>query len=73
MAVSASKKLIHFDGSKKKKKREKEAETLLEEIMAKNFLNLGKETDIRICGAQRVPKNMNTKTPTERHIIKCQK
>lgn len=37
------------------KKQEKEAEDLFEEIMAENFLNLRKETDIQIQEFQRDP------------------
>ena len=37
------------------KKRKKEAENLFEEIIADNFLNLGKEIDILIQEAQRTP------------------
>ena len=37
--------------------------------MAKNFPNLGKETDIQIQKVQRVPNKMNSKRPTPRHTI----
>ena len=38
-----------------------------------DFLNLGKETDIQIQEALRVPNKVNQKRPTLRHIIiKCQ-
>lgn len=43
---------------------EKGVENLLEEIMAKNFFNLGKETDIQVQDAQRTPNKMNPKTST---------
>ena len=36
--------------------------------MAENFPNLGKETDIQIQEALRVPKKMLPKRPTPRHI-----
>ena len=49
--------------------REKGVENLFEEIMATNFSNLGKETDIQFQEAQRVPKTTNPKRPTPRHII----
>lgn len=38
-----------------KEKREKEAESLLKEIMTDNFSNLEKEIDIQIQEAQRTP------------------
>ena len=37
--------------------REKETESLLEEIMAENFPNLEMETDIQIQEAQKIPKD----------------
>ena len=50
-------------------KREKGAESLLEEIMTKNSLNLGKEADIQIQEAQRVPKKKNPKRPILTHKV----
>ena len=38
-------------------------------MMAENFLNLEKETDIQIQEAQTVPNKINPKRPTPRHII----
>jgi len=49
--------------------REKGAESLFEEIMAENFPNLEKETDIQIQEAQKVPKKINPRKSTPRHII----
>ena len=51
--------------------REKEAGSLFKEIMTEKFPNLGKEIDIQIQEAQRVPKKMNPKKPIKRHH--CQK
>ena len=45
------------------------AEGLFEEIIAENFPNLGKKTDIQIQGAQRAPIKINKSRPTPRHII----
>ena len=39
--------------------REKESENVFEEIMAENFPNLRKETDIQVEEAQRVPNEIN--------------
>ena len=47
--------------------REKETEILSEEIIAENFLNLGKETDIQIQDAPRVFNKTNPKRYTPRH------
>ena len=53
---------------------EKWAETLSEEIIAKNFPNLGKETDIQVQEAQKIPNKMDPKRFTPRHIIlQCQR
>lgn len=41
--------------------KEKKAESSYKEIMAENFRNMGKETDIQIQEAQRVPKKMHRK------------
>ena len=49
--------------------REKEAENLFGEIMAENFPDLVRKTDIQVQEAQRVPNKMSPKTPTPRHII----
>ena len=57
-------------GRLKKKEREKKGtENLLEEIISENFPNLAKETDIQVQEAQGIPKKMNPKRPTPRHII----
>ena len=42
---------------------------MFEEIMAENFPNLKKETDIRVQKAQRVPNKTNPNNPMPRHII----
>ena len=42
---------------------------LFKEIMTENFPNLVKEIDIQVQEPQRVPKKMNPKRPTPRHII----
>ena len=42
-------------------------------MMRENFPNLVKEIDIQVQEAHRVPKKMNPKRPTPRHIIKMPK
>ena len=49
--------------------REKGPEKLFEEILAENFTNLKKETDIQVQEAQIVGINMNPKIVTPRHNI----
>ena len=53
---------------------EKEIENLLEKIMKENFCNLVKEIDIQVQEVERVPKKVDPKRTTPRHIIiKCQR
>ena len=47
--------------------REKGPEKLFEEIVPENVPNLGKETDIQVQEAQRIPNKMNPKRYTSRH------
>ena len=47
----------------------KGAGNLFEEIIAENFPNLGKETDIQVQEAQSVPKGINCKRSTPKCII----
>ena len=49
--------------------KEKGAEGLFEQIIAENVLNLGKETDIQIQGAQRTAIKINKSRPAPRHSI----
>ena len=48
--------------------REQKIGNLFEKMTA-NFLNLVKEIDIQVQEVERVPKKMNPKRPTPRHII----
>ena len=52
-----------------KKKTEKGAEGVLGQIIAENFPNLGKETDIEIQEAQRAPFRCNSNSSSVRHIM----
>ena len=56
-------------GTSEGEEREKGIENVFEEIMAENFPNLKKETDIQIQKAQKFLNKMNPKRPTWRHII----
>ena len=51
------------------RRKRKVIENVFEEIMAENFPNLKKETDIQVQKAQRVPNKMNPNRPTPKHII----
>lgn len=54
------------------KKKQKGAESLLKEIMAENFQNLRKYTDIQLHEAQRFPISFNPKTFPRYIITDCQ-
>ena len=46
-----------------------EIENLFEKIMKENFPNLAKEIDVKVQEAQRVPKKLDPRRHTPRHII----
>ena len=48
---------------------EQETENLFETIMKENYPNLAKEIDIQVQEAQRVPKKLDPRRNTSRHII----
>ena len=49
--------------------KEKGPEKIFEEIIVKNFPNMGKETATQVQEAQRVPGRMNPRRNTPRHIV----
>lgn len=55
--------------SQKEREKEKVAETLFKEIMAENFLNLGKKRDMQIQEAQSVPNKRDPRRSVPRHTI----
>ena len=64
---------IHITGTPQEE-TENKAENLFEEIIAENFPNLGKETEIQIQEAQKAPNKINLRRSTPRHkIIKTAK
>ena len=60
---------IHIIGVPEGEEKEQEIGNLFEKIMKENFLNLGKEIDMQVQEAQRIPNKMNPKRPTRRYII----
>ena len=60
---------IRIIGVSEDGEREKGVEALCEEIIAENFPNLGKDTDIKIQEAQRIPSRFNKNQPSASHII----
>uniref|UniRef100_A0A8D1ZGM8 L1 transposable element RRM domain-containing protein n=2 Tax=Sus scrofa TaxID=9823 RepID=A0A8D1ZGM8_PIG len=60
---------IHIIGVPEGEEREKETEKKLQEIIAKNFPNVGKEPLTQIQEAQQVPYKTNPRRNTPRHIL----
>ena len=60
---------IRIVGVPEGEKREKGTEKILQEIIAKNFPNMGKESLTQIQEAQRVPYKINPRRNTLRHIL----
>ena len=60
---------IHMIGIIKEEETEAGAEDVLEQIIAENFPNLGKEADIQIQEAQRTPFRFNKNRSSPWHII----
>ena len=48
---------------------EQEIENLFEKILKENFSNLAKEIDLQVQEAQRVPKKLDPRKHTPKHII----
>ena len=60
---------IHVIGVPEGEEREKETEKIFQEIIAKNFPNMGKEPLTQIQEAQCVPYKINPRRNTLRHIL----
>ena len=64
---------IHIIGVLEVGEREKGAEGVLEQIIAENFPDLGKEKGTEIQEAQRTPFRRNLNRSSARHIVKLAK
>ena len=60
---------IHIIGVPEGEEREKGTEKIFQEIIVKNFPNMGKEPLTQIQEAQRVPYKINPRRHTPRHIL----
>ena len=60
---------IHIIGVLEGEEREKGAEKIFEEIIVKNFLNMGKEIATQVQEVQRVPYRINPRRNRPRHIL----
>ena len=56
-------------GVPEREEKRQEIINLFEKIMKENFSNLGKEVDIHVQEARRVPNKMDARRPTPRHTI----
>ena len=60
---------IRIIGVPEGEEREKGPQKIFEEIIVKNFLNMGKEIATQVQEAQRVPYRINPRRNTPRHIV----
>ena len=60
---------IHIIGVPEGEDREKGPKKIFEEIIGKNFPNMGKEIATQVQEAQRVPYRINPRRNTPRHIV----
>ena len=60
---------IRIIGVPEGEEREKGTEKIFEEIIVKNFPNMGKEIATQVQEAQRVPYRINPRRNTPRHIL----
>ena len=59
----------HRSPRRRQKKKKKDHEKILEEIIVENFPKMGKEIATQIQETQRVPKRINPRQNTPRHIL----
>ena len=59
----------HYRGHRRRREREKGPEKIFEEIIVKNFPNMGKEIATQVQEVQRVPGRVNLRRNTLRHIV----
>ena len=57
---------LHYRGPRRRRER---PEKIFEEIIVKNFPNMGKEIASQVQETQRVPGRINTRRNTPRHIV----
>ena len=60
---------MHYRGPRRRREREKGPKRIFENIIAENFLNMGKEIVNQVQEAQRVPGRINPRRNTPRHTI----
>ena len=60
---------IRIIGVPEEEEKKKGSEKIFEEIIVENFSNMGKEIVNQVQEAQRVPKGINSKRNTPKHIL----
>ena len=60
---------IRIIGAPKGEEEEQKIENVFEQIMKENFPSVAKEIDVKVQEAQRVPKKLDPRRHTPRHII----
>ena len=60
---------IRIIGVPEEEDKKKDHEKILEEVIVENFPKIGKEIIIQVQETQRVPKRINTRLNTKRHIL----
>ena len=60
---------IRIIGVAEGEEREKRPEKIFEEIIVKNFPNIGKKTTTQVQEGQRVPYRINPRRKTPRHVV----
>lgn len=63
-----NKRYLHDENSRKRREN-KRIDSIFEALMAKNFLNLGREINIQIPEAQRNPNRLILNRTIPRHIV----
>jgi len=61
--------LQHLNHRSPRRRRQKDHETILEEIIVENFPKTGKEIITQVQETQRVPNKINPRQNTPRHIL----
>ena len=61
--------LQHSNYRSPRRRRQKDHEKILEEIIVENFPKMGKEISTQVRETQRVPKRINPRQNTPRHIL----
>ena len=60
---------VHIIGGPRRRRERERTEKIFEEIIVKNFPNMGKEIATQVQKAQRVPGSISPRRNTPRHIV----